>query len=231
VIQVVSLGFGRYLVAEPFNPAFRAGHPKMCLTVDVVDGGVATDAALYERLKRAFPGLASHACRAQGRARSPRGVVLLDGEPAANRAHLLEHLVLEALSFLDGVRRLSGVTCGYETPRERSDIFVECERPESGTLAALMAVEAMNCAVRGEPLAPRFPDMLVCARELRAHAAAPWLAAGLARATGIPKDRASAALEGLSRVDVVREEDYSVNLSGEPIYRFVGSSGARGDRE
>ena len=115
-----------------------------------------------------------------------------------------------------------------EDPRERSDIFVECERPESGTLAALMGVEAMNCALEGEPLAPRFPDMLACARALRAHAAAPWLATGLAPATGIPKDRATAALEGLSRVHVVREEDYSMNLSGEAIYRFVGSSGALG---
>ncbi len=225
-IELVSLAFGPFTAAESFNPGFRPGHPKMCLTVDVTDGAEITDHALHDRLRMAFPGLAGHVCHAHGRSRPPHGIVLVDADPAANRAHLLEHLMLEMLSFLDGVRRLSGVTCAYESPPERSDIFVECERPESGSLVALVAVQAMNAALAGGPVAPVYPDMLLCARELRTRAAAPWLATGLARATGLPAGRAAAALEGLSRVRVVKQESYAMNLSGEPLYRFVGIGGA-----
>ena len=70
--------------------------------------------------------------------------------------------------------------------------------------------------------------MLLCARELRTRAAGAWLAAGLARATGLSRGRTAAALGALSRVRVVEEESYAMNFSGEPLYRFVGVGDATG---
>jgi len=224
VIELVSLAFGSYPNVESFNSGFRPGHPKMCLTLDGEPDAEVGDAVLHRRLVEAFPGLTAHLCQAGG-SDPRRGICLVEDDPTANQAHLLEHLMLEMLSSLDGVGRLSGVTCAYSSPPERSDIFVECDRPDSGSLVSLMALEAMNAALAGEPLAPCYPDMLVCARELRGCSADAWLAAGLARATGLPTGRTAAALEALSRVRVVQEVPFAMNFSGEPLYRFVGVGG------
>jgi hypothetical protein len=227
VIQLQSIALAPFPAAESLNPRFQPGHAKLRLTVDAEPMLDVPDQALHARLVAAFPGLARHHCQVQdaGSRRDPRarGVVLVDGETTANQAHLLEHLLLEMLSFLDRVPRLSGVTCAYTSPPERSDVFVECADGESGGLAARVAVDAVNAALAGEPLSPLYPDVLRCARLLRRHADHPWPAARLARAARIPRARAEAALEALAHAAFVERESYALNFSGEPHYRFVGA--------
>ena len=234
MIQLQSIALAPFPAAESLNPRFQTGHAKLRLTVDAEPMLDVPDQALYARLVGAFPGLARHHCHVQdgGSPRDPkaRGVVLVDGETTANQAHLLEHLLLEMLSFLDRVARLSGVTCAYTSPPERSDVFVECVDGESGGLAARVAVDAMNAALSGEPLSPLYPDVLKCARLLRRHAGHPWPAARLARATRIPRARAEAALEALAHAAFVERESYALNFSGEPHYRFIGAGVIGGTR-
>jgi len=229
LIQLHSIAFASFPAAEPLNPRFRKGHPKLRLVVDAGASPDVPDQALMGRLTAAFPGLARHHCQVGDalaqRAAGARGVVLVEDESTANQAHLLEHLLLEMLGFLDRAPRLSGVTCAYQSPPERNDIFVECEHQDSGTLAAHLAVVAMNAALAGEPLAPRFPDVLRCARLVRGHAAQPWPAARLGRAAHIPRARAEAALELLAHAEFVERETYAMNFSGETHYRFVGAGG------
>jgi len=230
VIQLHSMAFAPFPAAESLNPRFQAGHPKLRLTVDAEPLPDVPDQALHARLVTSFPGLARHHCQVQEagprRPARARGVVLVEGETTANQAHLLEHLLLEMLSYLDHVPRLSGVTCAYTLPPERNDIFVECLDHESGGLAARVAVTAMNAALAGEPLSPLYPDVLRCARLLRRHATHPWPVARLARAARIPEERAEAALEVLAHARFVELESYAMNFSGEPHYRFVGAGGA-----
>lgn len=230
MIQLHSMAFAPFLPAEPLNERFQRGHPKLRLTVDAEPAPDVPDQSLLEELVACFPGLAHHHCQVQGaevrRPERARGVVLVEDETTANQAHLLEHLMLEMLSFLDHVPRLSGVTCAYTSPPERNDIFVECVDPETGGFAALVAVETMNAALAGEPLAPLYPDVLRCAGILRRQVAGTWPAARLGRAARIPPDRAAAALEVLAHARLVEPEPYAMNFSGEPHYRFVGAGGA-----
>ncbi len=232
MIQLHSIAFALFPAAEPLNPRFRTGHTKLRLTVDAEPAPDLPDATLHDRLVAAFPGLARHHCQVQGdgakRPARARGVVLVEDETTANQAHLLEHLLLEMLSFLDHVPRLSGVTCAYASPPERNDIFVECGDPESGRFAALVALEAMNAGLAGESLSPLYPDVLRCARLIRRHAAGTWPAARLGRAARIPPHRAEAALAILAHARLVEPEPYAMNFSGEPHYRFVGAGGAGG---
>jgi hypothetical protein len=231
VILIQSMAFAAFAEAEALNPRFRAGHAKLRLTVDAEPLPDLPDQALQARLEGSFPGLARHHCQVQdAAARRParaRGVVLVEGETTANQAHLLEHLLLEMLSSLDHVPRLSGVTCAYTTPPERNDIFVECADRESGELAAHIAVRAMNAVLAGEPPLPLYPDVLRCARLMRRHASHAWPAPRLARAARIPTGRAEAALEVLAHVEFVEREAFAMNFSGEPHYSFVGAGSAR----
>jgi hypothetical protein len=227
VIQIHSIAYAPFPDAEPLNPRFRKGHAKLRLVVDVGPAPDLADQALMGRLTAGFPGMARHHCQvgdaASRRAPGARGVVLVEDEHTANQAHLLEHLLLEMLSFLDRAPLLSGVTCAYLSPPERNDIFVECNLEESGVLAAHLAIEAMNAAIAGRPLAPRFPDTLRCARLLRRPAAGAWPAVRLGRAARIPTARAEEALELLAHASFVERESYAMNFSGEPHYRFVGA--------
>ena len=226
VIQVQSLSFGQFADIEPLNPAFASGSRKLRVTVDTEIVPRVPDPRLVERLVGAFPGLTRHQCRAQpGEARRAAGtrILLLESDSSANQAHLLEHLMLEMLSALDHAPRLSGVTCAYGEPPERNDIFVECSEPESGGFAALLAVEAMNAALSAEPLGPLYPDVVHCTAILRSGPEGPWSARWLAARAGIPADRAATALEFLARVRLAEPEDYTMNFSGEPLYRFVGA--------
>ena len=227
VIQLQSLAFGSFAEAEPLNPRFSAGHPKLRLTVDSESNPSCSDRALLVELTRAFPGLGGHFCQmsaASDRERDPQGIVLLDSEPSANQAHLLEHLVLEMLSYVDHRSRLSGVTCAYATPPERNDVFVECADADSGSLVGLLAISAMNAALAGRPIAPLYPDALRCARPLL-HPGAPrtWDPSELARASRVADGGAGVALEHFLGMGVVERETYAMNFSGEPHYRFVGA--------
>jgi len=231
VIRLQSIAYAPFPEAEALNPRFHAGHAKLRLIVDAEPAPDVPDQALLSRLVAAFPGLARHHCQVNDlggpRHARARGVVLVEGETTANQAHLLEHLLLEMLGFLDHVPRLSGVTCAYTSPPERSDIFVECADRESGLLTVQIAVDTMNAALAGEPLSPLYPDMLQCARLLRRHVDHPWPAARLGRAARIPQARVEIALEALAHAAFIERESFAMNFSGEPHYRFVGAGDAR----
>lgn len=232
MIQLLWLAFGPFAGVEPLNSRFSPGHRKMRLTVDGEPAAQVADSLLHERLVEAFPGLRRHECRGHadppaGRA-TTGGIVLLADEPSANQAHLLEHLLLEMLSFLDRVRHLSGVTCAYTSPPERNDVFVECEDPATAGLAALVGVDAMNAALAGEPLTPLYPDVLRLARALHGEGAGAWPAARLVRTARIPLARVEPAIGVLARTGLLEHEAFTINFSGEPHYRFVGAGRAGG---
>ncbi len=224
MIELQSLSFGAFAEVEPFNPAFVPGRPKLRLTVDVGDDADASDARALERLVECFPGLARHQCRgpAHGNAGAlpPGGVRLVDGDPSANRAHLLEHVIIEMLSHLQGSRRLSGVTCARLNPPIRSDVFVECTDHAAGGLAALLALETLRAALKDEPLAPGYRDALACLGILLESAPRAWSPARLGRRLRLPPARAAAALDLLRAAHVAEAERFALNLSGEDYYRL-----------
>src|SRR5262249_17495617 len=149
-------------------------------------------------------------------------ILLVEADPSANQAHVLEHLTLEVLGALDRrVRRLSGVTCAYASPRQRSDVFVECDEAEWGGFAALLAAEVMNAALAERPLKPLYPDSVRCARMLRWRDDLVWTPRRMATLLTIPVRRAEEAIEALSRVHLLEPESFSMNFSGEPHYRSL----------
>ncbi len=245
MIQLHSLAYGAFGDVEPLNPEFASDHPKLRITVDADATPKGSDRRLHERLVGAFPGLGRHRCRVRTDHPSERrkpGIALVEGEVTANQAHLLEHMMLEMLHTLNGARRLSGVTCAYVAPPERSDVFVECADPELGGVAVWLGIETLNAGLAGEDLAPLYPDVLRCTAVLRqagrgadlgaspgsggrasreAGSGAAWSAVSLGEAAKVPVPRAAAALEVLRRLSLVEEEAYAMNLSGDAYYRMA----------
>lgn len=224
MILLRSLAFGEFPEIEPLNHGFHRGHPKMRLTVDTEVSPLVPERRVLEHLTEAFPGLSRHQCRAQEELPSNGAagtrILLIETDPSANQAHLLEHLTLEMLGALDRrTLRRSGVTCAYEVPQERNDVFVECEEPKLGAVAVLLAVEAMNAALAEKPLVPLYPDVVMATRAIQWGDAGLWSAARLTQEAAIPGGRAAEALRLLQRAQLLELESYAMNLSGEPHYR------------
>ena len=235
VIQLHSLAFGPFAEVEPLNPRFIAGHRKLRLTVDAHADPPGSDDQLLQQLQIAFPGMIQHRCQKHG-GPSPsgggaKGIVLLENESAANQAHLLEHLLLEMISLVDRLPRLSGVTCAYVSPPDRNDVFVECTESETGELTSLLGINAINAALAGTPLTPLYPDALLCARAvLHSPSAERWIPARLARCANIEARRAASVLALFCRAGIAEEEDYAMNFSGELHYRILGARRAIAQR-
>jgi hypothetical protein len=222
------MAFGTFAEIEILNPAFRAAHDKMRVTVDTErEPGLPAELVLRE-LAGAFPGLARHQCRAGaadgGVAAAGTHILLVPDDASANQAHVLEHLTLELLAALDErVTRLSGVTCAYTSPPERNDVFVECDDHETGALAAWLATEMMNGVLAGVRAQPLYGDVLGCARRMRAAPERVWTPRRLASAGGLSVRRAAEALGVLSRARLVDTEEFTFNFSGEPHYRCTAA--------
>jgi len=226
-IRIRSVAFGVFPEIEALNSAFSKGHGKLRITVDTETRPSVPDEQVLEHLTEAFPGLARHQCRAQQADAGVRAagtqILLVESDPSANQAHMLEHLALEMLSALDGrLQRLSGVTCAYASPPNRNDVFVECSEPESAGFSALLAAETMNAILAGKPIRPLYPDVVQCARIVRGCEGGVWTARRLAGLLAIPVRRAEEALEVLSLTRQVEPENFSMNFSGEPHYRLAG---------
>jgi len=226
------MAFATFTHIEPLNPAFRAGHPKMRVTVDTGLTRQVPEDIVLRSLAAAFPGLARHQCRAEaaegGLPIGKTHILLVPTDPSANQAHVFEHLMLELLAALDDTTaRLSGVTCAYADPPERNDVFVECDDADKGALAAWLAAETMNALLAGEKAKPLYPDVLHCARLIHGAPADAWTPRRMARLAGIPEIRAANALAVLSRAQLVQSVDFAMNFSGEPYYRST-AAGARG---
>ena len=226
MIQLQSLAFGPFAEVEPLNQEFTPGCPKLRITVDGETEPRVPDGQLLVELEDAFPGVAKHRCRRNDRPPSDRGpvkgIILLEDESAANQAHLLEHVLLEMLSFVDHSSHLSGVTCAYTSPPERSDVFVECPIPVSGRITSLLAISAINAVLSRKPLRPLYPDALCCARSvLVSRKSRGWNPAVLAPAAGIPAGRALKVLELFARAGIAATEEYAMNFSAEAWYRVI----------
>ena len=224
MIQLQSLAFGAFAEAEPLNPNFVPGHPKLRLTVDTERVPSVPDRRILQLLVETFPGLSRHRCEIgagrPGASPDARGIMMLEGEPSANQAHLLEHLLLELLSIIDGRPRLSGVTCAYTEPAERNDVFVECSHERLGEFVSLLAVEILNADLAGETITALYGDVArVAAVVWKGEASRSWTPGEVARRTDLALPRAAAALRALSGMGVLREEEFAMNFSAEPRYR------------
>lgn len=225
MIQLQSLAFGAFAEAEPLNPRFAPGHPKLRLTVDAESAPRVPDRRLLRLLVEAFPGLERHRCQVSaglaGAAPDAGGIVILSDDPSANQAHFLEHLLLEMLSLVDHRPRLSGVTCAYNLPPERSDIFVECDEPRLGGFLSLLALEALNVALAKAPIAPLYGDATRVAGEVLAEGGKRlWMVREMSRRTGLAEERSAEALRVLQNLGLVEEVEFAMNFSGEPSYRL-----------
>lgn len=145
----------------------------------------------------------------------------LDVEPGLALAHLIEHVMIDAVAFVTGLERVSGVTGAHQDSERRFDVYVECPDYPVCLLARYVGIAWVLTLLRRGSLDPAGARTLPVARlvyNLRPRSLDPGRAAG---EVGIVE---AAALEILERLEVagfVRRAAYTVNLSGTPHFRLT----------
>jgi len=226
-IEVVHLEFGEFPQVNRLNPRFVPRRERLKLTLDVHppgDPALAAPPALIEPLSSLLPGLHRHRCGENGRISETTLRRARKGEPAgeqsADVAHLLEHIIIDFQHEIAAMKICSGVTCGYERPRNRYDVFIESPGQRVSRLCITMACELMNGLLKGQHPDPLYVRIVRLARRIYRNGSAP-IAAG----HGDGDSQTAAALRVLRELNFVEEMDASINFSRVPLYCLIEDNG------
>jgi len=134
-MRIIDLSFGKFPEISYLNPRFRPGSLKLKLVLDVSSRGKTKKInfeKLYKKIHRLFPTLHKHKCcvsllygSLDSLAKKDLPIEEVGG--VTDLAHLLEHMIIDLVSFISQMKTVSGITCGYKIPLNRFDLFVECK--------------------------------------------------------------------------------------------------------
>lgn len=189
-MQILEITFGRFPEIIRLNPAFRTGAKQVRVLLRVESNGVdyrSRFAAVFSGLTRWFPTLAHHDCCQWGD-HAPQiqtdGIPLKTTGGLADVAHLVEHLMVDLHCRVGGMRRCSGVTCGYRKSADRFDLFVECPEHRLGRFSAGFATFLVRQLFQRRKVSRGYRRVLALARYLLAHPRAPLDRQKLSRTMG-----------------------------------------------
>jgi hypothetical protein len=218
-VEVVRLEFGRFPEVDRLNPRFVPERERLKLTLDVRTSPHAaqpTAASLLEPLGSLLPNLRRHRC---GDASRISEITLKrtrvgdpTGEDAADVAHLIEHIIIDFQHSIAEMRTCSGVTCGYETPVHRYDVFVESPGQRVSRLCIALACEMMNGLLKGSGPDPLYDRVVRLAQRLHRQGCLP-----------LPDidEQLSVALRVLRDLRFAQEMKTSINFSSVPVYCMI----------
>jgi len=133
---------------------------------------------------------------------------------------MLEHIIIDFQHEIAAMSICSGVTCGYESPRNRYDVFIESPGRRVSRLCITLACELMNGLLRGQQPDPLYVRIVGLARRIYRNGTVP-LAVSDAGAASDGDTQLAAALRVLSELQFVREMDTSFNFSRVPLYSLL----------
>jgi hypothetical protein len=214
-IHIREVLVGLFPEASPLHPGFVPGLPRVRMTLDLGAELRRSPAPLSPQGREALltfcPRLVDHDCGAGDGIRR----LFEDGAPALPQtaagtdealdglavAHLIEHVAIEIIVSVSGLRRCSGVTCAHRERLDRFDIFLESPDPLAGRAAAILAAAVVrDLCLRGcarMTLHRRCRDLLALLSSSRAGRLVAEDAAG---SLGCGSDEALQALEELVRL-------------------------------
>jgi hypothetical protein len=228
-IQVLELAFGRYPQILPLNPALRADATCVRATLAIERPGTEPRALLSNletRLLEVSPSLRRHQCRGPRQYHvfvhhaAPAGAPLEQVEAGLALAHLIEHVVIDAVAFLTGADSISGVTGALSGFGDRYDIYVECPEPIAALLAVLLALHWVQALASGQSLDGTGRPALQVARLLYQRRPSALDADHAAAALGAERGELEAALGWLQRQGIACPLPHTMKLSGMPDYRL-----------
>ncbi len=172
-MRIVSLNFGRFPELEGLSILFKHKCLKLNLVLDVlVPEGVDLDfGSVYRKVTDFLPNLQKHKCWAN----LLGGTVFDNGKKElpfqcvggiTDLAHLVEHMIIDLQATVGQMKSCTGLTCGYQNPSHRFDLFIECKDKRVATFCSNLAVKMMRELVWKGNISPECANSIRLAKSL-----------------------------------------------------------------
>ena len=216
--------------ASALNAAFRRDTPILKLRVEIdwePQRPLKALRALEAGLMELCPSLRKHQCRGQEEyhiLRSGNGRDRTDAErettiePQLALAHLFEHVVIDAVSFITGEPLISGATGALKGSRNRFDVFVESPDAIVARLTVGLARGWIRDVSARGTSDGKGSLTFELARYLYRRHPHPVDAVEAARVVGAELDDVRECLDWLERSRAASRILYTMNFSGFPRY-------------
>jgi hypothetical protein len=210
------------------NPSFRPGVPRLRLTLSIAAGGRRTPvAAFLESMSAFLPSLSLHRCCGNNdlqesffQREQRKGCAVGDADDGVDLAHLLEHVLIDLLHHVGRLKRCSGVTCAWTSPKDRFDVFVESDEEKLGRACAGIGLDLVVDLMEGRALDSRYKCLLEVARLAHDHAGWPIgpRVSPLVRTWG--REIVEASIASLEERGFLSRSPSSFNFSGQPLLAY-----------
>lgn len=175
-MQIVSLSIGRFPELSDLDIFLKHSELKLKLVLDIFfpeDRGFEFK-MIYNKITDFLPNLQKHKCWAHllggsvpGEERNDLPFQSVGG--VTDLAHLVEHIIIDLQSTVGQMKSCSGLTCGYQEPANRFDLFIECEDRRVATFSSNLAVKMMKELLWKGSLSPDYSKSIQLARYLYAE--------------------------------------------------------------
>ncbi|MCI0531951.1 MAG: hypothetical protein L0Y74_08400, partial [candidate division Zixibacteria bacterium] len=175
-IRITSISYGSYKAVSYLHRNFQKGVKRMRVGLEINRSSRknARFQFIFHQLLQVLPTLASHQCceRWMGPEVAPE---LGDGIPMkklggnTDLAHLIEHIMIDLICRLGDMKTCSGLTCGFQSPKNRFDLFVESSGKKVGAFSANLAVFMVNSLLMDGKLPPHVKETIQLAKMVFAN--------------------------------------------------------------
>lgn len=164
-MRIVALSYGKFPAVSQLHRNFQPGVKRLRVTLDLVDSLEYKNnfSHIYTQLLSIMPSLAKHKCceNWQGTQDSTHlapkltsGIPIKKMGDMSDYAHLIEHVIIDLQCHIGDMKICSGITCGYQFPKYRFDLFIECNDKRLGVFAANLAVYLVAYLRENQTLPP-----------------------------------------------------------------------------
>ncbi len=238
-IHIADADLGSHPEAHALNAAFRRDMPILKLCVEVnwePKVPAAAVAALEAALLEVCPSLRNHQCRGDRtyrvlRSTNGKNKKVQRGEPPIEAplalAHLLEHVVIDAISFITDEPVVSGATAALKDSLNQFDIFVESPDAAVASLTVGLARGWITAIVGGASPDGAGRMTLELSRQLYRSRPRPVEVCAIVRGLGCEANEVRSGLRWLVQHGLVRRTPHTVNFSGLSYFELSASGPVR----
>ncbi len=203
-MRIVSLNFGRFPELEGLSILFKHSCLKLNLVLDVFipEEKELDFQYVYEKVTDFLPNLQKHKCWANllggsVHHNSKKGIPFQSVGGITDVAHLVEHMIIDLQATVGQMKSCTGLTCGYQDPANRFDLFIECKDKKVASFCSNLAVKMMRELLWDGKFSPGHSRSIQLAKYLYADADLFFSQDKLSQLLGCSKEELSAQMKDL----------------------------------
>ena len=175
-MKIINISYGKFPAISYLHRNFQNGMKRLRVTLEV-NGDFEKNgnfSSVFNKLLTILPTLAQHKCCENWAGPQPApklssGISIKKVGDNTDFAHLVEHVMIDLMCNVGKMHLCSGITCGYESPRNRFDLFVECPQKRIGIYSANLAVFLVDQLLSSGELPRNIKETIELSRILYNH--------------------------------------------------------------